>query len=51
MEQIKKIIIAGEGGQGIQTIAHAFARAAFLDDLNVSFMPNYGVEQRGGVSL
>ena len=51
MDQIKKIIIAGEGGQGIQTIAHAFAQAAFKDNLNVSFMPNYGVEQRGGVSL
>lgn len=51
MGQIKKIIIAGEGGQGIQSIAHAFAYAAFDENLNVSFMPNYGVEQRGGVSL
>jgi 2-oxoglutarate ferredoxin oxidoreductase subunit gamma len=46
-----KIIIAGEGGQGVQSIAHAFANAAFEAGLNITFMPNYGVEQRGGVSL
>lgn len=46
-----KIIIAGEGGQGVQSIAHAFATAAYKANLNISYMPNYGVEQRGGVSL
>jgi len=46
-----KIVFAGEGGQGVQSIAHAFANAAFAAGLNVTYMPNYGVEQRGGVSL
>ena len=49
--QVYKILIAGEGGQGVQTIGHVLARAAFDEGLNVAFMPNYGVEQRGGVSL
>jgi 2-oxoglutarate ferredoxin oxidoreductase subunit gamma len=48
---ITKIIIAGEGGQGVQSIAHILTNSAFASGLNVSFMPNYGVEQRGGVSL
>lgn len=46
-----KIIISGEGGQGVQSLAHAFAVAAFNKGLKVAYMPNYGVEQRGGVSL
>lgn len=49
--KIYRIIIAGEGGQGVQVLAHAFAQAAFEANLHVSYMPNYGVEQRGGVSL
>ncbi len=46
-----KILIAGEGGQGVQALCHVLTRAAFEADLNVVYMPNYGVEQRGGVSL
>jgi len=46
-----RILIAGEGGQGIQTIGHVLTRAAFEAGLQVAYMPNYGVEQRGGVSL
>ncbi|MFA5070228.1 MAG: 2-oxoacid:acceptor oxidoreductase family protein [Patescibacteria group bacterium] len=50
-KEINKILIAGEGGQGVQTIAHLICEAAFHKGLAVSFIPNYGVEQRGGVSL
>jgi len=46
-----KILIAGEGGQGIQTIGEIMARAGFFDELNSTYIPNFGVEQRGGVSL
>lgn len=46
-----KILIAGEGGQGIQAIAEILAKAAFLENKNVLYIPNFGVEQRGGVSL
>ena len=46
-----KILIAGEGGQGIQVIAEILARAAFLEGKKALYIPNFGVEQRGGVSL
>lgn len=46
-----KILLAGDGGQGVQTIADLICRAAFETGLQVSYIPNYGLEQRGGVSL
>jgi len=46
-----KILIAGDGGQGVQTIADLICRTAFKKDKQVSHIPNYGLEQRGGVSL
>jgi 2-oxoglutarate ferredoxin oxidoreductase subunit gamma len=46
-----KILIAGEGGQGVQTVAEVLAQAAFREGFWVSYIPNFGVEQRGGVSL
>lgn len=46
-----KILFAGEGGQGVQVIAEILARAAFEEGKNSTHIPNFGVEQRGGVSL
>lgn len=46
-----KILLAGEGGQGIQLAAEVLAHAAFLEGKEASLIPNFGVEQRGGVSL
>jgi len=46
-----KILIAGEGGQGIQTAAQVLAKAAFREGKNVLYIPNFGVEQRGGASI
>lgn len=46
-----KILIAGEGGQGIQTAARVLAQAAFNEGKKVLYIPNFGVEQRGGISL
>lgn len=46
-----KILFAGEGGQGVQVIAEILAKAAFLENKNASYIPNFGVEQRGGISL
>ena len=46
-----KITVAGEGGQGVQVIAEILAKAAFLDNKSSLYIPNFGVEQRGGVSL
>lgn len=49
--KINKILIAGEGGQGIQLIAKVLAEAAHNSGAKVTYLPNFGVEQRGGVSL
>lgn len=46
-----KILLSGDGGQGIQLIADMICRAAFEKDWHVASIPNYGLEQRGGVSL
>lgn len=46
-----KILLSGDGGQGIQTIADIICRAVFENNWFVSHVPNYGLEQRGGVSL
>jgi len=47
----KRILIAGEGGQGVQTIAKILSLAAYEAGKKVAYLPNFGVEQRGGVSL
>lgn len=45
-----KIIFAGFGGQGIQTMSKFLAYAAMDNNLNVSWLPSYGPEMRGGTS-
>jgi 2-oxoglutarate ferredoxin oxidoreductase subunit gamma len=45
------ILIAGEGGQGVQTIAESLAYAAFVAGLHSSYLPQFGVEQRGTPSV
>lgn len=46
-----KILLSGDGGQGIQLISDMLAQASFANGFFVSQIPNYGLEQRGGVSL
>lgn len=46
-----KILLSGDGGQGIQLMSDLICRAAIQGGFFVSHMPNYGLEQRGGVSL
>src|SRR4030042_2172131 len=46
-----KILFAGEGGQGVQVIAEILAQAAIKQGKKATYIPNFGVEQRGGVSL
>ena len=46
-----KILLAGDGGQGIQLIADAISEGVFLKNWFVTSVSNYGLEQRGGVSL
>lgn len=51
MAKLVKILIAGEGGQGIQAVAQILAEAAYEEGKQVLYIPNFGVEQRGGVSV
>ncbi len=46
----EKIIIAGFGGQGIITLGYIIAFAGMLDGFNVSHIPSYGAEMRGGTA-
>ncbi|MFH1946959.1 MAG: 2-oxoacid:acceptor oxidoreductase family protein [Candidatus Magasanikbacteria bacterium] len=46
-----KIILSGDGGQGIQTLSYLICNTAFKNGLEVSHIPNYGLEQKGGVSM
>ncbi|HRY52567.1 MAG TPA: 2-oxoacid:acceptor oxidoreductase family protein [Candidatus Portnoybacteria bacterium] len=46
-----KIIIVGMGGQGVQTIAKILALTAAQKGLEVSYIPQFGVEQRGTPSV
>lgn len=42
------VIMAGFGGQGIQIISQITVVAAIKKGLNVTYLPSYGVEKRGG---
>lgn len=43
-----RVIIAGFGGQGILSAGKALAQAALDKGHNVSWLPSYGPEMRGG---
>jgi len=47
-EKCLKMIIGGSGGQGILTLGKVFSYAGINRDLNVSCLPTYGAEMRGG---
>ncbi len=51
MGKAVKIAIAGEGGQGVQSVAEIIAEAANEEGREALYIPNFGVEQRGGVSI
>ena len=46
-----KIALAGEGGQGVQSVAQIMVDAANDEGKEALYIPNFGVEQRGGVSI
>ena len=46
----KEIIFAGFGGQGILTAGKFLAYAAMDKGFNVSWLPSYGPEMRGGTA-
>lgn len=46
-----RIALAGEGGQGVQSVAQILAEAAYNEGKEAIYIPNFGIEQRGGVSI
>ena len=46
----KDIIMAGFGGQGILMIGNLLALTAMEEGKNVTYLPSYGVEMRGGTA-
>lgn len=46
----EEIIIAGFGGQGVLSMGKILAYAALMDGKEVTWMPSYGPEQRGGTA-
>ena len=45
-----KTLIAGFGGQGVLSMGLNLAEAAMLEDKNVTYLPAYGAEVRGGTA-
>ncbi len=46
----QEIIISGFGGQGVLSLGKILAYAAMTEGREVSWMPSYGPEQRGGTA-
>lgn len=49
--RVIRIALAGEGGQGVQSVAEIITEAAFSEGKETVYCPNFGLEQRGGVSI
>lgn len=50
MEQSHEMIIAGFGGQGVLSMGQIIAYAAMKEGKEISWMPAYGPEMRGGTA-
>lgn len=46
----RRIKIAGSGGQGVLSLGHMLATMGKLRNFNVSWLPSYGPEMRGGTA-
>ena len=47
---ITKTAFAGSGGQGVLSMGYILAFAAMRDKMNVTYLPSYGAEVRGGTA-
>lgn len=45
-----KVIAAGSGGQGVQFVGKFFASYGLKQGFNVTYLPSYGAEMRGGAT-
>ncbi len=46
----QRIVLAGFGGQGVLTVGQLLATVAMHENFEVSWMPSYGPEMRGGTA-
>ncbi|MBN2255340.1 MAG: 2-oxoacid:acceptor oxidoreductase family protein [Deltaproteobacteria bacterium] len=47
---MKKTVFAGFGGQGVLMMGYAFAMAVMNDGKQITYLPAYGAEMRGGTA-
>ncbi|MDD5476432.1 MAG: 2-oxoacid:acceptor oxidoreductase family protein [Syntrophales bacterium] len=47
---MKKTVFSGFGGQGVLMIGYVFAVASMRDGKEVTYLPSYGAEMRGGTA-
>ncbi len=50
LSKAQEVIIAGFGGQGVMFAGKLIASAGMLDEKEVSWLPSYGPEMRGGTA-
>lgn len=46
----ERLIIAGFGGQGVMAMGQLLTYSGMIEDKNVSWLPSYGPEMRGGTA-
>ncbi len=46
----ERLIIAGFGGQGVMSMGQLLTYSGMIEDKNVSWLPSYGPEMRGGTA-
>jgi len=46
----EQIICSGFGGQGVMSLGQLLAYAGMLENKEVSWLPSYGPEMRGGTA-
>jgi 2-oxoglutarate ferredoxin oxidoreductase subunit gamma len=49
-KQLEEIIVAGFGGQGVLSLGMTLAYAGMVEGKEISWMPSYGPEMRGGTA-
>lgn len=50
MKQLEELVISGFGGQGVLSLGMTLAYAGMIDGKEISWMPSYGPEMRGGTA-
>jgi len=48
--QLEELIVAGFGGQGVLSLGMTLAYAGMIEGKEISWMPSYGPEMRGGTA-